>query len=126
MADANHQQKLAVLCIDIDRFKHVNDSLGHAVGDRLLLSVAGRLVATVRSSDTVSRQGGDEFVILLSSVADAEEAALSAQKLLTVVGMPHAMGDHSLEITASAGIGIYPDDGADAGDARQRTPTLRC
>jgi diguanylate cyclase (GGDEF)-like protein/PAS domain S-box-containing protein len=113
-AAAADQQKLAVLCIDIDRFKHVNDSLGHAVGDRLLLSVAGRLVASVRSSDTVSRQGGDEFVILLSSVADAEEAALSAQKLLTVVGMPHALGDHSLEITASAGIGIYPDDGTDA------------
>ena len=113
-AAAADQQKLAVLCIDIDRFKHVNDSLGHTVGDSLLLSVAGRLVATVRSSDTVSRQGGDEFVILLSSVADAEEAALSAQKLLTVVGMPHALGEHTLEITASAGIGIYPDDGTDA------------
>ena len=113
-AAAADQQKLAVLCIDIDRFKHVNDSLGHTVGDSLLLSVAGRLVASVRSSDTVSRQGGDEFVILLSSVADAEEAALSAQKLLTVVGMPHALGEHSLEITASAGIAIYPDDGTDA------------
>jgi diguanylate cyclase (GGDEF)-like protein/PAS domain S-box-containing protein len=113
-AAAADQQKLAVLCIDIDRFKHVNDSLGHTVGDRLLLSVAARLIATVRSSDTVSRQGGDEFVILLSSVADAEEAALSAQKILTVVGMPHALEDHSLEITASAGIGIYPDDGTDA------------
>jgi diguanylate cyclase (GGDEF)-like protein/PAS domain S-box-containing protein len=113
-AAAADRQKLAVLCIDIDRFKHVNDSLGHTVGDRLLLSVARRLIATVRSSDTVSRQGGDEFVILLSSVADAEEAALSAQKLLTVVGMPHALEEHSLEITASAGIGIYPDDGADA------------
>ena len=113
-AAAADQQKLAVLCIDIDRFKHVNDSLGHAVGDRLLLSVAGRLVATVRSSDTVSRQGGDEFVILLSSMADAEEAALSAQKLLTVVGMPHTLEEHCLEITASAGIGIYPDDGTDA------------
>jgi len=113
-AAAADRQKLAVLCIDIDRFKHVNDSLGHTVGDGLLLSVARRLIAAVRSSDTVSRQGGDEFVILLSSVADAEEAALSAQKLLTVVGMPHALEEHSLEITASAGIGIYPDDGADA------------
>jgi diguanylate cyclase (GGDEF)-like protein/PAS domain S-box-containing protein len=108
------QQRLAVLCIDIDRFKHVNDSLGHTAGDRLLLSVASRLAGSVRSSDTVSRQGGDEFVILLSSVTNAEEAALSAQKILTVVGMPHALEEHSLEITVSAGIGIYPDDGTDA------------
>jgi diguanylate cyclase (GGDEF)-like protein/PAS domain S-box-containing protein len=108
------QQKLAVLCIDIDRFKHVNDSLGNIVGDKLLLSVAARLVAGVRSSDTVSRQGGDEFVILLSSVADAEEAAISAQTILTIVGMPHRLEQHNLEITASAGIGIYPDDGTDA------------
>jgi diguanylate cyclase (GGDEF)-like protein/PAS domain S-box-containing protein len=113
-AAAADQQRLAVLCIDIDRFKHVNDSLGHIVGDKLLLSVAARLVASVRSSDTVSRQGGDEFVILLSSVADAEEAAVNAQKLLTVVGMPHQLERHILEITASAGIGIYPDDGTDA------------
>jgi diguanylate cyclase (GGDEF)-like protein/PAS domain S-box-containing protein len=93
-AAGGSRQKLAILCIDIDRFKHVNDSLGHVVGDKLLLSVAGRLVASVRSSDTVSRQGGDEFVILLSSVTNAEEAALSAQKILTVVGMPHALEEH--------------------------------
>jgi diguanylate cyclase (GGDEF)-like protein/PAS domain S-box-containing protein len=109
-----HQQKLAVLCVDIDRFKHVNDSLGQKVGDNLLLSVAARLVATVRSSDTVSRQGGDEFIVLLSSIENAEDAALSVQKILTVVGMPHQVDEHSLEITASAGIGIYPDDGGDA------------
>jgi len=112
---AQHQrQKLAVLCINIDRFKHVNDLLGQRFGDKLLLSVAGRMVASVQSSDTVSRQGGDEFVILLSSIAHAEDAALSAQKILTLVGMPHQLEDHSLEITASVGIGIYPDDGADA------------
>lgn len=113
-AAAGTQQKLAVLCIDIDRFKHVNDSLGHRIGDQLLLSVAARLVANVRSSDTVSRQGGDEFVILLSSVADAEEAALSAHKILSVVGMPHVLEEQSLEVTASAGISIYPDDGVEA------------
>jgi diguanylate cyclase (GGDEF)-like protein/PAS domain S-box-containing protein len=109
-----HQQKLAVLCIDLDRFKHVNDSLGQKVGDRLLLSVAGRMLASVEDSDTVSRQGGDEFVILLTRIAQAEDAALIAQKILTVVGMPHQLEQHSLEITASAGIGIYPDDGTDA------------
>ncbi|MEA3159526.1 MAG: hypothetical protein QOD95_1074, partial [Gammaproteobacteria bacterium] len=91
------RQKLAVLCIDLDRFKHVNDSLGQSVGDQLLLSVAGRLVASVQTADTVSRQGGDEFVILLPSVAQAEDAALMAQKILTVVAMPHQLEEHSLE-----------------------------
>jgi diguanylate cyclase (GGDEF)-like protein/PAS domain S-box-containing protein len=108
------QQKLAVLCIDLDRFKHVNDSLGQSVGDQLLMSVAARLVASVQAVDTVSRQGGDEFVVLLSSIANVDEASLSAQKMLTVVGMPHQLEEHSLQITASVGIGIYPDDGADA------------
>jgi diguanylate cyclase (GGDEF)-like protein/PAS domain S-box-containing protein len=109
-----NQHKLAVLRIDIDRFKHVNDSLGQKVGDKLLLSVAGRLVASVGGSDTVSRQGGDEFVILLPSVAYAEDAGLCAQKILSVIGMPHCLDEHTLEITVSAGIGIYPDDGTDA------------
>jgi diguanylate cyclase (GGDEF)-like protein/PAS domain S-box-containing protein len=113
-AAERHQQKLAVLCIDLDRFKHVNDSLGQMVGDKLLLSVAGRMVASVESSDTVSRQGGDEFVILLACIAQAEDAALITQKILSVVGMPHQLDEHSLEITASAGIGVYPDDGTDA------------
>jgi diguanylate cyclase (GGDEF)-like protein/PAS domain S-box-containing protein len=109
-----HQQQLAVLFVDVDRFKHVNDSLGHLIGDKLLLSIAQRLVAGVRSSDTISRQGGDEFVILLSSVAHAADAALTAQKILTVAGMPHRLADHDLQVTVSIGIGIYPDDGTDA------------
>jgi diguanylate cyclase (GGDEF)-like protein/PAS domain S-box-containing protein len=109
-----HQQQLAVLFVDVDRFKHVNDSLGHLIGDKLLLSIAHRLVAGVRSSDTISRQGGDEFVILLSSVAHAADAALSAQKILTVAGMPHRVEGHDLQVTVSIGIGIYPDDGTDA------------
>jgi diguanylate cyclase (GGDEF)-like protein/PAS domain S-box-containing protein len=108
------QKHLAVLFVDVDRFKHVNDSLGHLIGDKLLLSIAHRLVAGVRSSDTVSRQGGDEFVILLSSVAHPADAALTAQKILTVAGMPHRVAEHDLQITLSVGIGIYPDDGTDA------------
>jgi diguanylate cyclase (GGDEF)-like protein len=108
------RQKLAVLCIDLDRFKHVNDSLGQSVGDQLLMSVAARLVASVQTADTVSRQGGDEFVVLLSSIANVDDASLSAQKILTIVGMPHQLEEHSLQITASVGIGIYPDDGTDA------------
>jgi len=108
------QQHLAVLFVDVDRFKHVNDSLGHLIGDKLLSSIAQRLVHSVRSSDTISRQGGDEFVILLSSVAHAADAGLSAQKILTLAGMPHRVEEHDLEITLSAGISIYPDDGTDA------------
>jgi diguanylate cyclase len=103
-----------LLFVDVDRFKHVNDSLGHAIGDELLLSIAGRLTACVRGSDTVSRQGGDEFVILLSSIAHAEDAALSANKILAALGLPHQVKEHDLQITVSMGIGIYPDDGTDA------------
>lgn len=115
MAAARRQQKrLAVLFVDVDRFKHINDSLGHPIGDQLLLSVAGRLVTSVRGSDTVSRQGGDEFVILLSTIAHAEDAAFSANKILTALGMPHRIEEHDLQITVSMGIGVYPDDGTDA------------
>jgi diguanylate cyclase (GGDEF)-like protein/PAS domain S-box-containing protein len=113
-AAQRHSQHPAVLFVDIDRFKHVNDSLGHMIGDKLVVSIAQRLVSCVRSSDTVSRQGGDEFVILLPSVERAEDAALSAQKILTVAGMPHRLEEHDLEITLSIGISIYPDDGTDA------------
>jgi diguanylate cyclase (GGDEF)-like protein/PAS domain S-box-containing protein len=113
-AARRHHQSLAVLFVDVDRFKHVNDSLGHLIGDRLLLSIAQRLVAGVRESDTISRQGGDEFVILLSSVAHAADAALSAQKILSVAQMPYRVDEHDLQITLSVGISIYPDDGADA------------
>jgi diguanylate cyclase (GGDEF)-like protein/PAS domain S-box-containing protein len=108
------QQQLAVLYIGIDCFKHVNGSLGHAIGDQLLVSIAGRLIAAVRASDTVGRQGGDEFVVLLSPVADGEDAVLSAQKILDSLGAPHLIARHNLQVTASIGIGVYPDDGTDA------------
>jgi diguanylate cyclase (GGDEF)-like protein/PAS domain S-box-containing protein len=113
-AARRRSEQLAVLFVDVDRFKHVNDSLGHAIGDRLLLSVAGRLAANVRGSDTVSRQGGDEFVILLSTIAHPDDAAVSAVKLLTALSMPHLIKEHELQITLSIGIAVYPDDGSDA------------
>jgi diguanylate cyclase (GGDEF)-like protein/PAS domain S-box-containing protein len=113
-AARREQQQLAVLFVDVDRFKHINDTLGHAVGDQLLRSVSGRLVAGVRASDTVSRQGGDEFVILLAGIAHAEDAALSANKILSSLSMPHRVGEHDLQITISIGISVYPDDGRDA------------
>jgi diguanylate cyclase (GGDEF)-like protein/PAS domain S-box-containing protein len=111
-----HRQhhSLAVLFVDVDRFKHVNDSLGHLIGDKFLLSIAQRLVASVRASDTISRQGGDEFVILLSAIAHATDAALSAQKILNVARMPYRVDEHDLQVTLSVGISIYPDDGTDA------------
>jgi diguanylate cyclase (GGDEF)-like protein/PAS domain S-box-containing protein len=109
-----HGKSLAVLFLDVDHFKHINDSLGHAIGDQLLKSIAQRLVACVRSSDTVSRQGGDEFVVLLSEVAQPKDAAFTADKILAAVSKPHRIGDQNLNVTVSVGIGVYPDDGADA------------
>jgi diguanylate cyclase (GGDEF)-like protein len=106
--------ELAVVVLDLDRFKQVNDSLGHALGDQLLQSIAQRLVRCVRSSDTVSRQGGDEFVVLLSELAQPEDAAIAAQKLLAAIATPHPIGGHQVEITASLGVSLYPDDGQDA------------
>ena len=106
--------RLAVMFLDLDRFKHVNDSLGHLVGDMLLQSVARRLVRSVRASDTVSRQGGDEFVVLLSQIEHADDAAASARKIIAALGAPHDVADHQLHISVTIGIGIYPDDGPDA------------
>jgi diguanylate cyclase (GGDEF)-like protein len=109
-----HGRQLAVLFLDVDRFKHINDSLGHMIGDRLLQSIAHRLLGCVRASDTVSRQGGDEFVILLSEVTHAQDATFCADKILEVIRAPHRIDEHDLHITASIGIVTYPDDGADA------------
>ncbi len=109
-----HDKKVAVLYLDLDGFKHVNDSLGHPVGDKLLKSVAGRLVDCVRGSDTVSRQGGDEFVVLLSEIQDAEDAAITARRMLDAVAEPHSIDQHELNITTSIGVSIFPDDGLDS------------
>lgn len=109
-----HEKKVAVLFLDLDGFKHINDSLGHSIGDRLLKSIAGRLVDCVRSGDTVSRQGGDEFVVLLSEVEHAEAAAITARKMMDAISAPHAIEPHDLHVTASIGLSIYPGDGLDA------------
>jgi len=109
-----HGQRLAVLFLDLDRFKHVNDSLGHAVGDTLLQSVARRLVSCVRTSDTVSRQGGDEFVVLLAEIDSAAHAASVAEKISAALVVPHDVAHHQLHVTVTTGISVYPDDGPDA------------
>jgi diguanylate cyclase (GGDEF)-like protein/PAS domain S-box-containing protein len=109
-----NQTPLAVLFLDLDGFKRINDSLGHALGDTLLRSVASRLSTGLRESDTVSRQGGDEFVILLTAVSHPGDAAVKAARILTAIKAPHHVGDHQLRISASIGLSVYPDDGEDA------------
>jgi diguanylate cyclase (GGDEF)-like protein/PAS domain S-box-containing protein len=107
-------KKVAVLFLDLDGFKHINDSLGHSIGDRLLQSIAKRLVESVRGSDTVSRQGGDEFVVLLSEVEGLESVATTVRRLLQVGTESHAIDQHDLHVTSCIGVSIYPDDGLDA------------
>jgi diguanylate cyclase (GGDEF)-like protein len=109
-----HGKNVALMYLDLDHFKHINDSLGHAVGDQLLQSIAKRLQECVRHSDTVCRQGGDEFVVLLSELNHAEDAALSAEKIIESLLAPHRILEHDLDITASIGISIFPNDGEDA------------
>jgi diguanylate cyclase (GGDEF)-like protein/PAS domain S-box-containing protein len=106
-------KKAAVLFLDLDGFKHINDSLGHSIGDRVLQSVAKRLVDGVRDSDTVSRQGGDEFIVLLSEVEGLESIATTVRRLLQVGAEPHAIDQHDLHVSACIGVSIYPDDGLD-------------
>ncbi len=107
-------KKLGALFLDLDGFKHINDSLGHPIGDKLLRSVAKRLTDCVRGTDTVSRQGGDEFVVLLSEMEQAEDAAITARRMLQAVAKAHSIEGHDLHITTSIGISAYPDDGLDA------------
>lgn len=109
-----HGNQFAVLFLDLDGFKHINDSLGHAVGDKLLQLVAKRLTLAVRSSDTVCRQGGDEFVILLAEIEHPEHAAKTAQKILAALVASHCVNQLDLHVTTTIGISIYPDDGCDA------------
>jgi diguanylate cyclase (GGDEF)-like protein/PAS domain S-box-containing protein len=109
-----HSNKVAVLFVDVDRFKQINDSLGHAIGDKVLQAVGKRLVAAVRGSDTVSRRGGDEFVIVLSEVRHSRNAEQHAEKIHAVMSPPHAVLQHELRVSVSIGISVFPDDGQDA------------
>ena len=107
--------RVAVLFVDLDRFKPINDSLGHEVGDRLLQDVAERMQVAIRSVDTVSRVGGDEFVVLLGEIETAEDAARVAEKIIFTLSRPYHIEEHELSVTASIGICIYPDNGSDPG-----------
>jgi diguanylate cyclase len=108
-----HGKKIALMYLDLDHFKHINDSLGHAVGDKLLQSAAERLLTCVRLSDTVSRQGGDEFVVLLPEIEGVQDAVITAKKVIEAMDRPYLVSGHRLRVTISIGISIYPDHGKD-------------
>src|ERR1700693_2266353 len=109
-----HQRRLGGLFFDIDRFKYINDSLGDMLGDELLRAVGREVAMCVRSSDTVSRPGGDEFVVVLSELEHAEDAAVGAEKIRAALARPQTLAGHKLHITVSIGISVYPDDGDNA------------
>lgn len=114
LAQSKRSGKLAALLfLDLDGFKRINDTLGHGIGDLLLKSVAKRLKTTVRQVDTVARLGGDEFTIVLLEINHAQDAKDVAQKILKVISQPYKIEEHELFVTASVGISIYPDDGSD-------------
>jgi diguanylate cyclase (GGDEF)-like protein/PAS domain S-box-containing protein len=116
LAAARSRGSLALLQLDLDRFKLVNESLGHAAGDALLRAVAERLSATLRRDDTLARTGGDEFVLLWNGVKTSEDAALLAQRTLGILARPFTIEGRTLSVTASIGISVYPNDGRDFGE----------
>ena len=118
-----HGTRVALMFLDLDNFKEINDSLGHTMGDRLLQSVATRLQACLRGSDTVSRQGGDEFLVLLTEVTSALGTDVIADKIKRAMAEPHLIGNHQIRVTLSIGISLYPDDGKDVGSLLSHADT---
>lgn len=114
LAARREQQQLAVLFLDLDNFKNINDSLGHNLGDAMLVQIAQRLTSTVRGSDTVARLGGDEFVIVLRDIESAEAAAAVAAKLMECIVAPVVLESHILAVTGSIGLSLFPENGEDA------------
>ncbi|MCK9396686.1 MAG: diguanylate cyclase [Methylobacter sp.] len=111
---ARNNKKFAVLFLDLDKFKPVNDLFGHKVGDKLLQKVADRLTRSVRETDTVTRLGGDEFVMLIDNITDQQMVEKLLNLIIDATGKPYSVDDHKIEIGVSAGLSIYPDHGTDA------------
>lgn len=109
-----NERMLAMLFIDLDRFKVINDTLGHDAGDRLLQQVATRLRGCLREGDTIARQGGDEFVVLVEDMTDTIQATGVAQKILEAFGQSYVLSEQELHVTVSIGVSVYPEDGSDA------------
>jgi len=107
--------QVAILFLDLDRFKNINDTLGHQAGDQMLVEVAARLKACLRDTDTIARQGGDEFVVVVENFTDTQYLVAVARKILAALAVPFALHGHELFISASIGISVYPDDGRDMG-----------
>ena len=118
-----HRSLLAVLFIDIDRFKGINDSLGHDVGDQILVQFSQRVLQCVRKVDTVARQGGDEFIILLTEMRTPQDAERVAEKIASVIKPPFVIGEYSLTVAASVGVAIYPDDDDDVNQLIEKSDT---
>jgi len=112
-----NKKQAALLFIDLDNFKKINDSMGHSIGDQLLQSVAKRFVESVRITDSVFRQGGDEFVILLTEIEHRDDAVQVAEKLIAAFALPHKISGGEVVITLSIGVSVYPDDGHDVATA---------
>ncbi|GAB4089865.1 bifunctional diguanylate cyclase/phosphodiesterase [Hydrogenophaga soli] len=117
------QAGIALMFLDLDHFKNINDTLGHDVGDQLLQQVAHRLQNNLDARDTVSRQGGDEFTVLLKQAANPARVAMIAQRLIDVVSQPFTVGEHELQVGVSIGISTYPHDGADIGTLLKNADT---
>ena len=105
--------RVSLLFLDLDRFKHINDTLGHDIGDLVLKEVADRLVGCVRETDTVSRLAGDEFVVLLADIVEVEDATRVARRIIETLSEPYELKDHELRVTVSIGVSFYPSDGQD-------------
>lgn len=109
-----YQRRLAVLFLDLDRFKKINDSMGHSIGDQVLCQISARMAGCVRASDTVGRIGGDEFVVVLAELENERDATICAEKIAAAVAAPLRINNEDIHLTLSIGIAIYPGDGEDA------------
>lgn len=118
-----HQKQFAVMFVDLDRFKHINDTLGHGVGDEMIKTCGERLTALLRDTDVVARFGGDEFVLLMENLSSANDAAVLAEKVLACCAESFVIGGRELHVSASVGVSIYPENGGDAGTLLKNADT---